>query len=289
MINTNWKKRFIKTMRGYPVIKDVWRLRNFVRMKNWNIKYLLPGKLWMDRVDIVVTTRCNLLCPDCNHLMPYYRKPYDADKNQLIAAMRKFNESFDWCCEYNILGGEPFLNPDLKYFLQEAPSEKCNQVRVVTNATIIPDDPELYEIMRQKHIRVKISEYPCNEETKKKLIEKFKQEHIKYSIPRDVWTLYGPPEDHGASAREVRKQFCRCKVVWKNLLNGKLYYCFRSSHCDDLGIAKADKGEYVDLLNNTAKQNRREVRRLMWRHRPVTACRYCLRATDQNIAIPKGR
>lgn len=290
MINSNWREyRFIKILRGYPIIKDVRRLRNFARTQNWKIRYLLPGRFWIDKVDIVITTRCNLMCPGCCRLMPYYHETHDANKDELITAMRKLNESFDRCGNYNILGGEPFLNPDLKYFLKEVPSERCNNVQLITNATIIPDDPELYEVMRQKCVHVLISPYPSNEESQKRLIKKLEQENVMYIVYTRQWTDYGGPENHDASVKETKKQFARCEEVCKNLLNGKLYYCFRSAHCDDLEISRAGRDEYVDLLNNTVKQNRREIHRLMWRHKPLSACQHCLRGTDRNVCIPRGK
>ena len=271
-----------------PIAKNIWHLRTIWNRPEWSVKYLVPTHLWIDKVDVVVTTKCNLLCPGCSHLMPYYQKSYHVNKEELIAAMRKLNESFDYCDHYNILGGEPFLNPNLKYFLEEAPSEKCHLVQVLTNATIVPKDQELLDVMRRKQIHVVISPYPSNEQSQKRLIEILEKNEIPYNLYNRPWTDYGAPTDHGNSEKNVRKQFCRCDEVCKNLLNGKLYYCFRSSHCDDLGLIKADKGSYVDLLNNTREQNRREIRRLMWRHRPVEACRYCLKGTFENREIIRG-
>lgn len=272
-----------------PLAKDIWHLRTMWNNPEWSMKYLAPGRLWLDKVDIVVTTKCNLLCPGCSHLMPYYQKPYHVDKEELIAAMRKLNESFDFCDHYNILGGEPFLNPDLKYFLEEVPVEKCSLVQVLTNATIIPKDPELFDVMRRKKVHVVISPYPSNEQSQKKLIEILEMNRIPYVMYYRLWTDYGKPVDHGNSDRKVQRQFYRCDENCKNLLNGRLYYCFRSSHCDDLGLVKADKGSYVDLLNNTAEQNRQEIRRLIWRHKSIEACRYCLKGTKKNIVISKGK
>ena len=94
------------------------RLRRFFKRNGFRIKYLMPGHLWLDSVEIVITTKCNLRCPDCSNLMQYYEKPYHVEKDVIIASMRKLNKCFDWCDHYKILGGESFLYPDLKTILE---------------------------------------------------------------------------------------------------------------------------------------------------------------------------
>ena len=220
--------------------------------------------------------------------MPYYPHPYHMDKDRLIAAMHKLNEAFDWCNHYNILGGEPFLNPDMKYYLEEIPLEKCNRVQITTNATIVPDDPELLEVMRRKKVYVLLSQYPANQETQKKLIAVLEREKIAYAIHTPKWTEYGEPVNFHRSERALKRQFYRCPVKCNQLYDGRLYYCFRSSNTNDLGICAASRDEFVDLLHNTKKENQRQIRRLMWRLSPVEACRYCLRGTDENVEISRG-
>lgn len=271
-----------------PVPKSVIVLARLSRIPRWSVKYLLPDHFFIDTVDIVITTKCNLMCKGCHHLMPYYPHPYHMDKDRLIAAMRKLNETFDWCDHYNLLGGEPFLNPDLKCYLEEAPSEKCNKVQITTNATIVPDDPELFEVMRRKKAIVLLSQYPANQETQKKLIAVLEREGIAYVMHSPPWTEYGEPVDSHRSGRELKRQFHWCPTRCKQLYDGKIYYCFRSSNTNDLGVCTAGEDEFVDLLHNTKEENRRQIRRLMWRTKPVEACKYCLRGTDENVKISRG-
>ena len=128
----------------------LWRL--FMYYGASGAKYLLPWRFYLDYVEIPITTRCNLRCPDCANLMPLYNKPYDVDSDTIIHSIRKLSECFDACGQMRILGGEPFLHPDLKRFVAELPSHKCKKISIPTNATIVPQDPELYEILRQKKV-----------------------------------------------------------------------------------------------------------------------------------------
>ena len=159
---------------------DYFRLKKCFKSRGFVVGLggLLPGHLWIDNVEIVVTTKCNLRCPACANLMQYYDNPYHLERDIVIASMHKLNECFDWCNEYKIIGGEPFLNPDLKYFLEEIPREKCDEATVFTNAMVIPDDIELLEVMRRKKIKIVISNYSCAYGMQQRLIDLLKKENI---------------------------------------------------------------------------------------------------------------
>lgn len=243
----------------------------------------------LDRQGGCLTTMCNLHCDGCDHLIPYYKDPAHLDKDRIIASILKMSEATDWFFHINILGGEPFLNPDLKYILEAVPSEKCDVVQIVTNATIIPSDPELFDVMRRKKVVVLMSQYPLNAEKQKILIRTLEREKIAYKPHTPVWTYFGAPRNYHHSQRELKKQYLACMESCHNLRDGKFYACFRNSHGSALGLVPCEKDEYVDLLANTKSQNRKQLRRLIWRHKPLAACQYCLRGTDENVGIERGK
>ena len=276
-------------LRGFWFYKRLKRLKWCYLKSGRSMKYLRPNCLWVNIVDVVVTTKCNLLCEGCSHLMPYYEKPTHMDRDRVIASMRKLNEAVDFIRHYNFLGGEPFLNPDLKYFLEEVPVEKCGLVQILTNATLLPEDPELFDVMRRKRVHVVMSQYPSNQETQKRLIAVLEREGVAWHRYSPEWTDYGVPRDYHRSRSEWKQQFNRCTENCNNLLDGKLYYCHRCAHAADLGFCSGGASEAVDLLNNTAKQNRRQIRHLEWRRKPLEACQYCLKGTPENVSIPRGK
>ena len=61
------------------------------------------------------------------------------------------------------------------------------------------------------------------------------------------WLDYGGPEKRDRSGQQLREQFQRCAVICRSLLNGKLFYCPRSSNGDDLGRIPAKEGEWLDF------------------------------------------
>lgn len=277
------KKTFL-----YEIYKKERTIRWYKRAVSLSGKKPLAFPLVLDKVDVVITTKCNLLCDGCSHLMPYYKNPNHLNRDRVIASMRKLAEAVDWFDHFNILGGEPFLNPDLKYILEEIPVEKSRLVQILTNATIIPHDPALFDAMRRKNVHVVITPYPSNEKTREQLISKLESENVVWNYYYPEWTDYGEPRDYHKSPRELRHQFVRCNENCKNLFDGRLYYCHRCAHICDLGFASAE-GEAVNLLKNTIVQNRKQIRRLMRRRKSLMACQYCLKGTNQNVSIPCGK
>lgn len=270
---------------------DYLRLR---RLKKYygiaGIRYLLPWHFYLDFVEIPITTKCNLRCPGCANLMPYYNTPYDINSDIIIRSIKKVCDCIDTCGQLRILGGEPFLHPDIKKIISEIPDEKFRKISIPTNATIVPQDPELFELLRKKRVTLVIGNYPAASKTQNELIAKLDEEGVSYELPQqEMWINYGKPVKSNRNEKALMKQFARCNLRSKSLLNGILYYCPRHSHGFDIGIMDRKPGEYVDVLNNSKAQNRRQIRRLMWRHRPIEACKYCLRGTEEAVKISRGK
>lgn len=267
-----------------PLLKARLILKNAPPLRS-----LLPGHLWLDYVEVVVTTKCNLRCSNCANLMQYYERPYNLDRETVIASMRKLHECFDWCSTYRVLGGEPFLNPDLKFFLKEIPREKCGKIVVVTNASILPSDPELLDVLRRKQITIYFSNYPSTQDTQRQLIQILEQNNIPYFVEDSrEWQDYGSPVNYGRKDRELAIQFARCKSRCRSLFNGYLYYCPRSGHGYDLNLIERRPGEFVDILHNTREENILQIRSLTWRSKPIEACKYCLSGTKAATRLSRG-
>lgn len=266
----------------------IWRLIMYYGISG--IKYLLPWHFYLDYVEISITTKCNLRCPDCANLMPLYNKPYDIDTDIIIRSIKKICECFDVCGQIRILGGEPFLHPELKRIIAEIPVDKCKKISIPTNATIVPEDRELYKLLREKNVVIALGNYPSALDSQQELVKRLKAEGVRYEFPKsNTWIDYGEVINYNRQKKELAKQFTRCNLRSKSLLNGVVYYCPRYAHGSDIGVIKQTDSECVNILDNTNKQNRRELRKLMWRHTPVEACKYCLRGTNMAIDVNRGK
>lgn len=270
----------------------VWKL--FIWKKNENIfqrlKTILPGKLYIDYLELVVTTKCTLKCKHCANLMPMYSTPYNVDKDTIIKSINKLKSCVDGIYVFRILGGEPFCNPDLKYYLKELPKDIIKEIVIVTNGTLVPNDLELINIMKSKDVIVNISNYGKHSYKKEELINLLKNENIRYKIEDNyiAWYDFGTLENKNRNTNILKQQFAACDRHCKSILNGSIYYCPRSGHGIDLGKIKKIDGEYVDLLNNTDKVNKKQLKKLTFRNTYIEACNYCDYATKDCKIIPIG-
>ena len=247
---------------------------------NKTIKKLFPWHLYIDYVELVVTTKCTLKCKNCANLMYRYHKPYNVDREIIIKSIDKLFACADRVETFRILGGEPFCNPELKYILNRIPTEKTKNIVIVTNGTIVPTDNALLGILKVKNIMVEISDYGKYSFNKEKLINTLIENNIKYQVEsHKVWYDYGDIVKYDRSKKDLERQFLYCNINCKSILNGKLYYCPRSAHGTDLNILKNEN--YVDLINNNDKTNRKEIKKLMFTNKSLDACKYCKYATKE--------
>ena len=57
------------------------------------VNVLLLGKVYIPRIEIVLTTFCSLRCKDCSNLMQYYDKPYHINTDSIIQVLQNLTAS----------------------------------------------------------------------------------------------------------------------------------------------------------------------------------------------------
>ncbi|MDR2098113.1 MAG: 4Fe-4S cluster-binding domain-containing protein, partial [Spirochaetaceae bacterium] len=114
----------------------------------------------LNYVDVPVTMKCSLRCKDCANLMQYFGEPRHADFDTMRLSLTKLFNVMEYIFEVRVLGGEPFVNPELYKYLDfiESYSPKYTFLTVLTNGTVIPDQKTLDRLANPKVI-LKISEY----------------------------------------------------------------------------------------------------------------------------------
>jgi organic radical activating enzyme len=137
----------------------------------------------LPRVEFYITNVCNLACPGCNRFNNYKFRGFQRWEDYKHDYKQWANE-IRFTSHMGILGGEPFLNPDIMSWIDGIhtlwPNTKLN---VITNAYRLNQVPGLYEYLlnhRRVHIKVGI-----HNKTKRKFItgevEKFLQAPLIYS------------------------------------------------------------------------------------------------------------
>lgn len=238
-------------------------------------------------LEIPITTKCTLKCKNCSNIIPYYEKPCHMDLEKMLESIDIFLDCIKNIVYIRLLGGEPFLNPDLLKIINKLlESDKIQRVEIVTNGTIVPRSKKLISVLQNKKVIVAISDYRIvNNE---KLVNFLRKNNIKYKInTAKYWMDYGNVKYRGKNSEELKKQFRKCNSICKSLINGQIHLCPRSAHGTDLKFIENNSSDYVDLLNKKIDiDEKRANLRALLKKEYIEACNYCDYGTDKCKKIP---
>lgn len=245
---------------------------------------------YLGYVELVATTRCSLHCKDCANLMQYYEKPYDVDFETIKMAFSKLAATFDEIDTVGLIGGEPMLCKNLSELIDfVANFQNVNHVLIPTNGTLLPAAKDVGSLKNCK-VKLNISNYGGVSRKKDELVEFLKKNNIRYAISEEEasWQniLAEDMKPKKRTSKELQKQFKRCRMPCRSMLNGKLFYCPRASHGNDLGYQDESRS-YVDLLDDKAGLS--EILNIVYSSRFFAACDYCNYGTKELVAVPAGK
>lgn len=248
-----------------------------------NIRTFLTGKVSIAYMDFNVTTRCSLNCKDCCHAMPLYKNSthvlynidtFKKDVNLLL-------NSVDIIYDFEFLGGEPMLVPDLYKMIQYAATK--NQIKnmtMYTNGTVVPSKELLLAMSGARNFLLCISNYSSNPKLSallkhEEIISLCKKYNIRYHLfPKDKkWIKTDRLYKHNRTQKELLNEWQQC---WQrdNLVfcDGKLYACQKSLAIERNLGAKFLEYETVDFRND---KNARKSLKKFFSLPYISACDYC--------------
>ncbi|MBE5916375.1 MAG: radical SAM protein [Pseudobutyrivibrio ruminis] len=206
------------------------------------------SKIVIPRVVVQLTQKCTLKCKGCNNLMPKFTAPKHFNKSRIIKDINSLSDKVDRIMVMELLGGEPFLYPDLVTILEQLRKmAKIDRIELTTNGTIVPSERVLEQLKKNK-VLVRVSKYPKSTRLNE-LINRLKNNEIKFEILDElIWH-----DSNDTMARQMTpyeelmtNYKCASPKVCKTLSNGKLYLCARAAALYDLGICK-DENNFVDI------------------------------------------
>ncbi len=260
-----------------------------------NIEDYLTGdeELVVGSIDVCMTTRCDLKCKGCGSLMPMYSHPKDVEIDLILHSLDRFFSVVDRVFRVNVIGGEPFLYPNMDQVIDYLNNrDEVIKVVVPTNGTVVPENPKLYETLRNPKNHVRISHYEAFDKKAGKLLTRLQEEKIDHSIKvfgKDtyLWYDFGDYELRNRNEEELAAQFYECEVEWMSLYRGKLYPCPRAAHSIDLGLQPAE-GNYIEIADESVTLDELKVNleKFVYETSFYPACNRCDRGTGKCPVIP---
>lgn len=246
-----------------------------------NRKEVFEDKIFLNKLEVIVTNKCSLKCKKCAAGMQYFENPTEFEVEQIIKDYRRTLEIIDWVDRIIIIGGEPFLCKDLDQLLEEMHNDpntkkKVGAIKIITNGTIIPSQKILQAISKY-NIIVWISNYREKSRNLCDLIEALRMNKINYSILNvNTWSDVIQLNEEKVIQSEKcllgrRKQDCvtRCRTI----AGGRFYLCSLLKSMDYLGITPFTLSDYVDLYDDNARE---KICQMLDMNNPLpNACSFC--------------
>ena len=219
-------------------------------------RYLEVREVHLRRVDLSITSYCNLRCRHCNMLIPYHQHRRHYSMEDILTDVDAYFHWVDGVHQFNILGGEPFLHPEVRRIAEEIAGryrDRIGSLSFFSNGTVLPDENVL-ELMEQYRIRVDIGDYRTGVPAIRSKVERFiralETHGIDYSLPAaETWLDFNhTPEDRTEWEAEKLVTVCkRCRQPFRGIHDQKLYFCHLNTSAVLAGLYPEEPGDSFDL------------------------------------------
>lgn len=278
---------------------DYVRFDDFVQEWYWQIK----SENYIREVHMSINTNCTFNCEKCNMFMPYYKSSKIYTLNEVKQSLDVFFPLVDYVFVFSYLGGEPFLNRELKDILKYTYKNYHSQIgriEVISNGSVIPD-METLNVMRRYKILVRISDYTAHIHYKEKLehlTSVLKSYEIPYFIEKSLeWVDFCFPftdKEQQTTIKDVRTHMFCCSPAFHGLNDGKFYYCHVAWSAEKAGLIKLKDSDYIDLNNFSVNtESKRRLNRYAGGDMEdgyVSLCEKCMGCgTDNPYTVPAGK
>ena len=234
------------------IVQKVWReiKRPFSRIKEPRVKnnnkrnrncenfhselYIREdGRVNISYFEIDIVLGCNLRCTYCSHLSPY-RKGF-VPTEEIVHWFETWSKKIH-CNKIRLVGGEPFLHPDIASVLLESRRIWNNsQLEIVSNGLLINQtSPKVFEVLKKTNISVTISDHSSEDlacEEIMRVCTFLEQNDISYRLSKSnaKWRVFHQLDEYGFpmpfnSSPQDAFAVCTSKLC-PALASNRLYKC----------------------------------------------------------------
>lgn len=242
----------------------------------------------------IVSQTCSLKCEHCCEQVPFLRNNKFNTVERIVKDIKKIAESSKFLTFVELIGGEPFLHPQIELLISELLKiENIGYIKSFTNGTIIPSN-KLCEIMQNPRFMLHMSNYELTAKGKllqniSKTKEKLDSFNIKYIFAKNFeWLDFSSFKEHEASDAYLKNAFKKCFLKNCNrLYEGKLYRC--PHHY--AGIQRGQLEEFSSECIDIHSKNKIELATSLENFENLdmlSACKHCELAFDAK-PVPAGK
>ena len=185
-------------------------------------------RMELETVEFHVADHCNLNCRHCSMFSGLVKNKKFPDLNQFKKDLQQLRHFFTHIKRIRIIGGEPFLNPELQEYLIFTRTLYPDAfIKVISNGLLIKKiSPELIDILRKNRIFITITYYPCVMEHIEEINDFLNKNHILHDITPSVTKFQRIYDFSGKGNKAYNFSTCYWKSGCATMKEGKLATCF---------------------------------------------------------------
>ncbi|TCL58123.1 4Fe-4S single cluster protein [Kineothrix alysoides] len=143
---------------------------------------------YLEYLEYHTNDHCNLNCRGCSHFCPLVKEEIFTDYELFERDIYRLKELIPYIKQIRIMGGEPFLNPQLGKFVSITRNKyKESDIRIVTNGILVENlSDELWEIIKENNVKIDISAYPALIKRIDYIVDEILKHGVKVGLIRNV-------------------------------------------------------------------------------------------------------
>lgn len=255
-----------------------------------NQKIDMRGALTFQLITFIITTRCTLNCRYCGQRLSEYeeRDRKDFTVKDIKRDIEHFLEAVDFVGMISIIGGEPFLHPNIVEIVEYCLTKNNFGVVNITTNGVVKLTKELLQKLKNDRVKISFSVYDTYlTENQKRLLEYnirlVEQSGINYSLSHPLWVRPCELKDYHHKEEFMENQKLNCdkdKIKMSAAVrNGIFYPCEIAENIESLHKFSAGNA----MVDVRKKENLRERLFECLQQKYFDACHYCNREIEEQI------
>ena len=300
VVGTNIAENLRDEVKKYLEKQGLKEFVDFCNIERFALEYYwrFEKRLNVFQIHTAINTNCTLKCKNCNMLIPYYKTKYEYTAADIDKNLSLLMKHVEYIFKYQLVGGEPFLNKEIKRILELIGKKYGNVIawkRLVTNGTILPGE-DIFDILQKYNYDIVLSDYTAQVAYKERIDafeNQLKKRNISYERCRDLtWVDVGLPESIGKEDdRDIKTHMINCASSWHGLADQKLFYCNVAWSAEKCGVFHNTADDYVDLNDLNKDSDLERIVALGLGELPKgynSLCRYCkgCGTDNRNFVVP---
>ncbi len=231
------------------------------------------GDAVLPQAEMHISDACNLNCRGCTHFSPLFHS-IDADLVSRLEDVRKLAGKVTHILDFYLLGGEPFLNPEISAYVEGIYKILPRTRRIiVTNGLLVPRlSNEVLDVIRRTKTFVSISEYEPTHEIIDQITSRLETAGVKYTLrPFDSKQMFNKPISLVSDGKYPQKCISDGCV---NIYKGKVCRCPTLMYAFKFNEVFGTQLPTDGIL--TLEEAPEGAAFLKWLKAPVLLCAHCV-------------